>query len=140
MIGTGNRYVYLKMLQKSQKPAIIDWTLTLGMLLTGSIFIVQGIIHLVSQNTFGIVFIAFGGIGLNFVRRDFSNYRGKAETKNYWLIAHLQRMTGGYIAALTAFLVVNFRLFPEGTPAVLVWLLPGLVLTPLIVKWSRKYK
>lgn len=140
LVGTGNRYIYLKMLEKNQKPAIIDWILTIGMLLTGIMFIAIGVMYLISVNAFGIVFLVFGSIGLLFVRADLNNYKGKVRAKNYWLLSHLQRMTVGYIASLTAFLVVNYQFFPKGTPPVLVWLLPGIVLTPLIVKWVRKYK
>jgi hypothetical protein len=61
-------------------------------------------------------------------------------TKNYWLLAHLQRMTGGYIAATTAFLVVNAQYSPVVLPSVVVWLLPTVILTPLTIAFSKKYK
>ena len=73
------------------------------------------------------------------MRRDFSNYRGQVKEKNYWLLMHLQRMTGAYIASATAFLVVNAKYIPFELPAFVFWLLPTAVLTPLIVSWSKKY-
>jgi uncharacterized membrane protein YjdF len=45
-------------------------------------------------------------------------------------------MTGAYIASLTAFAVVN-------TPnrlSFLPWLLPAIIIVPLIIKWTKKYK
>ena len=140
LVATGNRYIYLKLLGFNQRPAILDWTITLAMLVVGIIFIGLGLKQLISQNTFGIVFIVFGGLGLFFVKTDWANYRGKLQAKNYWLLAHLQRMTGGYIAALTAFLVVNAKYFPQELPGIIFWLLPTVILTPMIIRWSNKYR
>ena len=38
LVGTGDRYMRLRLLGKGQKPAFIDWFLTLGMLLSGCYF------------------------------------------------------------------------------------------------------
>ena len=54
------------------------------------------------------------------------------------MLAHLQRMTGSYIAACTAFLVVNLDKVKIPIPPVIAWLLPTMILTPLIIKWSRE--
>lgn len=140
LVGTGYRYVYSKMLGSEQNPTIIDWTITVGMLLAGILFIGLGISNLIARNNFGIVLIVFGIIGLRFVIADYNNYKGKGKEKNYWLLAHLQRMIGGYIAATTAFLVVNAHYFPVILPSALVWLLPSIILTPLIISWSKKYE
>jgi uncharacterized membrane protein len=138
MVSTGNRYLSLKQLLKGQKPRSIDWTITIFMLLAGLTFITLGTMSLINANFFGLVFVTFGLLGLLFVRQDFQNYRVKAKAKNYWLLAHLQRMTGAFIAALTAFLVVNAQHLPDQIPGFLYWLLPTLIFTPLIISWSRK--
>jgi|SRR5688572_12918172 len=138
LMATGNRYIYLKMLATGQQPKILDWILTIGMLLAGVLFIGFGTRILLAQNTFGIVFIVFGALGLLFVKADFDNYKGKLKERNYWLLSHIQRMTGGYIAAITAFLVVNAKYSPIEIPLIIYWLLPTVILTPLIVKWSRE--
>ena len=140
LVGTGKRYIYLKMLSIDQSPTIIDWILTIGMLVAGFVFVGFGIHHLINGNNFGIVFIVFGVIGLLSVKTDLNNYRGKTKEKNYWLVAHIIRMTGGYIAALTAFLVVNSKLLLATIPPIFLWLLPTMILTPLIIVWVRKYK
>ena len=49
-------------------------------------------------------------------------------------------MTGAFIAALTAFLVVNANYLPEQSPEILYWLLPTIVFTPLIIIWRRKFE
>ena len=42
LVGTGDRYMWLRLLGKGQKPAFTDWFLSLGMLLSGICFIVWG--------------------------------------------------------------------------------------------------
>jgi uncharacterized membrane protein len=140
LVGTGNRYIYLKMLGVNQQPSFLDWAITIGMLITAVLFIVTGVIYLVNQNNFGIVLLIFGILALRFTKTDIENYRGKARVKNYWLLVHLQRLTGAYIAAITAFLVVNAKYAPVELPPVLVWLLPTAILLPLIIMWSKRYK
>lgn len=140
MVGTGNRYLHLKKLNKGQKPKIIDWILTAVMLLAGISLLGLGSLNLLKSNFFGLVFIIFGFIGLLFVRHDLKNYRGKSHISNYWLSEHIQRMIGGFIASSTAFLVVNAKYLPEFIPIIVFWLLPTLILTPLIIKWANKYE
>ena len=89
MVGTGYRYIRMRMLNNNEKPKLVDWIITLTMLLGGVLFIGFGVLHLIKSNLFGLVFLAFGLLGLLFVRLDFKNYKAKSEIKNYWLIAHL---------------------------------------------------
>ena len=128
------------MLGSNQRPTTIDWTITIAMLLAGLLFVGLGVKHLIASNNFGIVLIVFGVLGIRFVQTDFKNYKGQVVANNYWLLAHLQRMTGAYIASATAFLVVNARYFPENIPSMVYWLLPTVTLLPLTVKWTKKYQ
>jgi uncharacterized membrane protein len=140
MVGTGKRYLHLKMLNENQKPKIIDWILTITMMLVSIIFIGFGVLSLLKSNLFGLVFSTFGSIGLLFVRHDIKNYTGKSYLLNYWLSEHLQRMIGAFIASTTAFLVVNAKYLPDYIPLILYWLLPTIIFTPLIIKWANKYE
>lgn len=140
LTATGNRYLRLKMLGKNQPPAFIDRAISVAMLITGLIFIAFGTKHLLAENSFGIVFIVFGSLGMRFVFTDFKNYKGEVVAKNYWLLAHIQRMTGAYIASATAFLVVNAKYSPVNLPSSVFWLLPTVVLVPLIFTWTKKFK
>jgi uncharacterized membrane protein len=134
LTGTGWRYLYLKKIVEGQKPLIIDWVLLVSMLFFGVCFIILGIKTLLGKEYFGIILIIFGWRGITMALNDYKTYKGKIELKNYWLIFHLQRMSGAYIASLTAFLVVNS---PERV-SFLPWLLPALIIVPFIVKWSKK--
>jgi uncharacterized membrane protein len=140
MVGTGKRYIQQRRSEVDNDPAALDWILTIGMAITGVVFIALGLLQLIGKEMFGIVYVVFGAIGILFVRTDLKNYRGKAMDRNYWLLAHLQRMTGSYIAALTAFLVVNADKLPAFIPGMVYWLLPSAILTPLIIQWSTKYR
>ena len=135
MVCTGQRILSLKNLIKNQKPKPIDYGLTFGMLLFGTGFIVYGIYLVLHQNYFGTVMLVFGAISISFVRTDLRLYQGIAQHKNYWLLVHLQRMIGAYIASVTAF-IVTVNQFGFG---IVAWLLPTVILVPLIVKWSRQY-
>ena len=134
LVSTGHRILNLKNLLTHQKPKYIDSILTYLMLLFGIGFMVYGGYILYHQNNFGFVLVIFGSISLLMVRTDFKLYSGVSKYKNYWLLIHLQRMIGAYIAAVTAFLVTNdyFNL------GVILWLLPTAVLVPLIFKWSKQ--
>jgi uncharacterized membrane protein len=139
MVSSGQLYLKHKHQDKISSKRI-QWSISIIMLFAGLLFVGIGIFTVLKSNLFGLVFITFGSISLLFVRQDFKNYTNKMMAKNYWLIGHLQRMVGCFIAALTAFLVVNAKYLPEQIPGTLYWLLPTIILTPLIVKWSRKYK
>jgi uncharacterized membrane protein len=133
MLLTGKRYIRMK---KEQKVGMNDWILTTVMACTGLLFLFFGLKRLLRGDTFGIVFLVFGSISLSFCFQDYINFTGKSKVKNFYLITHLQRLIGSYIAAVTAFIVVNNTILP----AVVAWLLPTVLLVPLLIKWSRQYK
>jgi len=139
MVSTGYRYIRLRLTEVDNDPKALDWFLTGLMGISGILFIGYGAWQLMSQEMFGLVYLTFGFIGLFFVRADLKNYSGKAAHRNYWLLAHLQRMIGTYIAALTAFLVVNSSNITPVIPGFVYWLMPTVILTPLIIVWSRSY-
>ena len=139
LVGTGKRYVYYKILRPETRAGIIDWMLSAGMITGSVLFIFLGTRQLVRGNSFGVVPIIFAGIGLLFAVTDIRYYQTASKPKQRWLTAHLQRMMGGFIAALTAFLVVNSSYLLPPIPAFVYWLLPTAVLVPLIFRWSRQY-
>ena len=139
LVGTGQRYLFLKKLNQDEKPKLIDWILTGGMGVVGIVFMGWGIFLLFNEKSMGWAPLLFGLIGLLSVRKDIENYSGKSKKRQYWLRAHIARIVGAYIASMTAFLVVNQSFFPNFIPEVIYWILPTFVLTPLIVYWIRKF-
>jgi uncharacterized membrane protein len=135
LVGTGLRYLKLKQLNKEQIPKTIDWLLLIGMAIFAILFAIYGACLFGKSNNFGIVLFSFGMISSLMVLSDLKTFKGKIKYKNYWLLLHLQRMTAAYIASLTALLVVNNTYLHN----VLAWLLPTIVVSPLIFIWSKKY-
>jgi hypothetical protein len=132
MLLTGKSYLDKR---TSAEVKVTDWILAGTMLLFGLGFLGIGLLNVFKGVYFGIVLIVFGGISLSFVLHDWANFTGRARVKNFWLTTHLQRMIGSYIASATAFIVVNNHVIP----GVIAWLLPTIVLTPLIGIWTKKY-
>lgn len=134
MTATGQRILSLKRIDKGQKAKRIDWIITYTMIFFALCFIFLGIYLKGNDNNLGTVLIVFGVISSLMARKDIKIYEGNITIKNYWLLIHIQRMIGAYIAALTAFLVVNNTYLPS----IVAWLLPTVILTPLIFYWSKK--
>ena len=80
-----------------------------------------------------VVLAVFGGIGLAFALRDLRLYGRPERLRQAWLKQHIGKMTGAYIASVTAFLVVN-----EFMPHYLNWLLPTVLGSLYIAYWSRR--
>lgn len=132
--ATGYRILFIKTLNKGQQPQIVDWVLTIGMLLTASVFVILGAVNLNTDLFFSIVLFAFSTIGLYCCGVDLYNYTRKPKNKYYWLFIHIFRMSHGFIAGLTAFLVNNSKLFPF-LPQVLLLIIPISVGQP-IISWT----
>lgn len=93
--------------------------------------------------TGNVVLMVFGGIGIANTIRQLMHQRklaGTAAAKGDWLQLHIGMMMGAFIATITAFVVVNSPDNLGGVAATLLWLSPTIVLVPLLVYWSIKYK
>jgi|JI6StandDraft_1071083.scaffolds.fasta_scaffold03195_8 uncharacterized membrane protein len=131
MLLTGKRYLKNSL---GKTVHTFDWFLVFIMAIFSSFLFILGMQLLLAHKTFGVVLIVFGAISAMFIYSDVRNYRGLSPLANVGLVTHIQRMTGSYIASLTAFLVVNNTYLP----GVIAWLLPSGVLVPFIFIWSRK--
>ncbi len=81
------------------------------------------------------VLVVFGMVGILFGVRDLILFRNPNQLQKNWLKLHLGKMTGGYIAAVSAFFVVNQIL-----PNLWNWFAPGIVGGVYISYWMRKLK
>lgn len=92
-----------------------------------------GIVWLLDGITFGFVMTVFSAIGIGFGAMDVRAFR--SETSAPWMVSHLQRMIGAFIATVSAVSAVNL------TPmiGIVAWLLPTILGVPLIAYWSNKY-
>lgn len=87
----------------------------------------------------GVLFLVFGGICTIQAFSDLFKFRKLAKglpLKEPWLVAHIIKMGGAYIATCTAFFVVNIHFLP----GLLVWLTPTVIGSFMIGYTLKKYK
>ncbi|MDG1333283.1 MAG: DUF2306 domain-containing protein [Crocinitomicaceae bacterium] len=97
---------------------LIDKCLALTMLVIG----IAMMSHPFYMDQLNIVMIVFGALGTVFAVRDFIHFINHEELQKHWLPLHLGKITGGYISAFTAFIVVN-----KYIPGIAGWILPGVI-------------
>lgn len=112
-------------------PTPVDWAAAVLVVTACLALGSWGVARLGGGSTFGVVLVVLGGIGLAFGLVDLRTFRtGGGE----WVVSHLQRMVGAFIATVSAVSAVNL-----GSLGAVAWLWPTVALTPLIVYWSRTY-
>ena len=117
-------------------PGSRDWVAT-GLLLVASAgMVAMGGRWALADRSFAPVLIVFGTIGLAFGGGDVRRFRQQRDERPAWMVAHLQRMLGAYIATVSAFSAVNFQFLPP----VVRWLWPTAVGVPIIIVLARKYE
>lgn len=89
----------------------------------------------ITTNRIGIVLIVFGIIAFLNGFNDLKAFKDISTLKKKAVRLHIGKISGGYIAAFTAFLVTNAVL-----PSLFNWLLPTLFGTIFITYWQRKMK
>nr|WP_314839832.1 DUF2306 domain-containing protein [uncultured Flavobacterium sp.] len=133
---SGYRMIQLKNAHLGQKPQLGDALLTIAMLICSAIFYYIGIRYIIAKQVFGIVFLLFGTASLRLCYTEYKAYTGKVTDPLYGLKNHIGRMTGAYIAAFTAFIVVNNTFLPD----VVAWSLPGILGGIFISRSIKKLK
>lgn len=139
MVLSGQFYLKYKT-RRSPGIIFLGWTMTVLMLFAGLVFIDEGILSIIKSDSNGFTYMILGVLALFFVRQDFKNYRNKSVIKNYWLVAHFQRMTGSFIATLTALLLVNIKYFLTPIPNTAYFIIPTVIFIPIIIRWRGKYE
>ena len=88
---------------------------------------------IVLYSKLNIILTVFGVVGIVFGLRDLKLFQDIQRIKKNWLKLHLGKMTGGYIAAVSAFFVVNQIL-----PGIWNWFVPGIIGSGYITYWMIK--
>lgn len=127
---------YRSIQNKTLKPNSLDW-IVLGI---GALNMI-GMIY-----SLNIVLMIFGGISISLVIGDIRIFikttRGLPIPRMAWLRRHIGMMMGTYIATVTAFIVTagpRTEWYSSIQPQWLPWILPSIVLTPLIMYYTKKY-
>ena len=106
--------------------------MTIIFLLTGFFMITYSF---TIYQTINVVLLIFGILAVLFAIRDLRLLYNPQSLKQKWLGLHIGNMMGGYIAAVTAFIVVN-----EIFPGVYGWFLPGILGGLYSYYWIRRVK
>ncbi len=121
---------------RSLKYKMRDVVLKLDKIL-GSLIIVTGITMVVYpimlKNTVDTVLMVFGIIAIIFGVIDLILLNNVKKLRKNWLKIHLSKMISGYVAAMTAFVVVNGWI-----PGVWAWFTPGVFGTIYMFFWLVK--
>jgi uncharacterized membrane protein len=118
-------------------PGIIDWVGAVLAFLGSAMLVVLGILRPSPVWVqLSLVAIAFGLIGMTFSASDIWEFTHPPKDKNFWWYAHMGGMIGSYIAAVSAFSVVNFHFLPTAVR----WLWPSVIGIPGIIIWVTYYK
>ena len=134
LVLSGKRVLNFRSATQPIKAGVYDYGIAAGMAIFGVISVGQGVYHLLTGNMGGIVILVFGTIGLLLLRQDIRFYTSATRNPTDWLKIHLTKMTGSYIAATTAFLVVNNTILP----GIVAWLLPTVIGSALISRWQQR--
>lgn len=112
-----------------------DILLAWGMMVVAVLMVLFGGYVLIKIDTIGIVLLIFGVIAFFNGYTDLKAFRNLKTLRAKAIRLHIGKISGGYIAAFTAFLVTNQIL-----PTLLSWLLPTVFGTIFITYWLRKMR
>ena len=110
----------------------IDWAAVAVMGLTGLGMWSYGAVLFLSGSAQWITMAVFGSIAVALSAVDARFHTGQRASGTQRIARHLTNMLAGTIATVTAVVVVNV----ETDPVWLAWVLPSIVITPLIVWWN----
>ncbi len=115
----------------------IDWAAALATFAASAALVVLGVLRPgASWDRIGIVPVVFGALGMVLSGIDLRRFVRPPADERAWWFAHMTGMLGSYIAAVSAFSVVNFGFLPTAVR----WLWPTIVGTPLIALWISYYR
>ena len=122
-------------------PAVVgqrrDWALLIVSGVALGLTIWQTLVQFGTANISVLVLIGFFAVSLlNLLRQDWLLFSGRQAMKGKaWIRYHIGRISGAYLATITAFLVNNVHT----DPAFIAWMLPTVIGIPAIVYFKRKY-
>ena len=114
--------------------SIVDWIAVGLMIAAGLGMWVLAVFYYIEINSQYITLTIFGFIAIALGYTDYKTYKQQEATGNKRIARHLTNMLAGTIAVVTAVLVVNIDMEPQWLP----WILPTVILVPLIIWWNWK--
>jgi hypothetical protein len=130
LVISGNRVLLFK---KKKEANFIDKLIS-GVMFIASLFMLFfGTFFLLKSNSGGILYLFFGLTAFFISIRDFKFYKNIDKSKV--LPFHIGKMSGAYIASVTAFLVAGLRF-----NGLIYWILPSIIGTFFIMYWTKKIR
>ena len=112
----------------------VDW-IAVGLMITAGLGMwVLAVFYSIENNSQYITLSVFGFIAIALGYTDFKTYKQQEARGKKRIARHLTDMLAGTIAVVTAVLVVNVDMEPQWLP----WVLPTLLITPVIIYWNWK--
>jgi hypothetical protein len=133
----GRRVLGHKRPEGGERPTALDWAAAIGTAVASLALVVLGVVQpgpVWAQ--LGKVAVVFGVLGLGLAGLDLRRFVRPPEDRRAWWYSHMTGMLGSYLAAVSAFSVVNLTFLPTTVR----WLWPTLLGTPLIALWITYYK
>ena len=112
----------------------VDWIAVGLMIAAGLGMWVLAVFYSIENNSQYITLTVFGFLAIVLGYTDYIAYKRQEATGKKRIARHLSNMMGGTIAVVTAVLVVNVNTEPQWLP----WVLPTLLITPVIIYWNWK--
>ena len=113
---------------------LFDWVAVGLMVFSGLAMWFLALVYFMNNNSQYITLTIFGFIAISLGYMDFRSYRNKSAIGKQRISRHLTNMLAGTIAVITAVLVTNLSI----EPAFILWILPTIIISPLIFWWNRK--
>ena len=134
----GYRILSFKQLSHGDKPHYIDWLAALLTFGSSTALALIGAFWPRLVGGMGLISIVFGIIGMALASVSIRTFLCPPQEKQFWWYFHMRDMIASYIAACTAFTVVN--LAPRFGNVWWIWLGPAMIGVPMSVLWQRYYR
>lgn len=128
MVVTGYRCLSYKSIQHNY---LLDYIFT-TIVFVSSLFMILYVP--IAYGKIHPLFTIFGALGLTLTVQDFFLYRNKEKLRKGYLKMHIGKITGAYIASVTAFIVVNWEFGIYG------WVAPGIIGSFYMAYWNKRLK
>ncbi|MEQ9402352.1 MAG: hypothetical protein RIM99_02100 [Cyclobacteriaceae bacterium] len=118
-----------------------DWLVSTLTSLFGAGLIIYAVFIFERSPVLAILSTVFGLMAFSWGIQDIRFFfKKESDEKKWWLHQHISAMGGSYIAAITAFAVQNGEIFGLVNHNWLLWVLPGIIGSPIISIVVRKQK
>jgi uncharacterized membrane protein len=131
-----NAFSGVRYINTRGKAGVLDKIAVILTLATGAVMLAYAAFLFVkAEYSAGLILMTFGSVCTLIAVVDIRRFFG-INIKEHFLQSHVSRMTGSFIAVVTAFAVINL----DSVHPLITWLGPGLIGTLLMVRFKRQIR